>query len=161
MHKTDIIFQELKPEDTDFLNQTEALFLDLHTHLKPMGLTLDLIENGEKIWMTSVKNTLGKFSILVVAIYNNEVIGFGFGALKFLPAYLGGEMIGHTTHMFVKESFRNMKIGYQLYEMLFNWFLMKNVKNIETQIAGINPEVERFLKSIGFKYEFLQLRKFF
>ncbi len=158
--QSNIEIKNLTIQDLDFLNQTEKLFFDLHEYLKPKKLQLPLIENGEKIWVQSIKNTLGKYSTVVVAIKESKVVGFGCGILKFLPEYLGSNKIGSITHFFICDEYRDMNIGKGINEKLYEWFSLQNITSIEVQVAAINPEAEIFWKKNGFAHELIQLRKF-
>lgn len=151
--------RELSYTDEQLLVETEKLFLNLYQHINSKGLLLPLVEKGEKIWMESVKNTLGRYAILAVAIDNNNVVGFGYGMLKFLPDYLGGYNVGVITHFFIDTEYRKKKIGKALCEKLCNWFAQQKVHSVEVEVAAINPEAEKFWKQMGFQYELVQLRK--
>ena len=156
----DIEIKPLTIHDVDLLNQTEKLFFDLHTHLNTKNLLLPLIENGEKIWLQSIKNTLGKYSTIIVAVNKNKVIGFGCGIVKFLPDYLGSHKVGAITHFFICDEYRNMNIGKRINDKLHEWFSLQNISSIEVQVAAINPGAELFWHKNGFKHELIQLRKF-
>ena len=158
--RSNIEIRILSINDVNFLNQAEKLFVDLYEYLKPKNLILPLAENGDKIWMESIKNTLGKYSTLVVAIHENKVIGFGCGTLKFLPEYLGSHKVGAISHFFICKEFRNMNIGKLIVEKLNEWLVLQKVKSIEVQVAAINLEAEIFWKKNEFKHELIQLRKF-
>lgn len=154
-----IEIRELSNTDERLLTQTEQLFLNLYQHINSKGLLLPLIENGEKLWIESVKNTLGRYSILAAAIDNNYAIGFGYGMLKFLPDYLGGHKVGVITHFYIESEYRKKQIGKAICEKLSNWFVQQKVHSVEVEVAAINPEAEKFWKQMGFQHELVQLRK--
>jgi GNAT superfamily N-acetyltransferase len=154
-----IVIQEITLNDVLLLNQVETLFVELYEYIKPKGLALPLLKNGEKLWMESVKNTLGNYSTVIVAIDNGRVIGFAYGMLKFLPDYLGGNKVGVITHFFVVPTYRNMQVGKQLCTRAMKWFESKEISSIEVQIAAVNPDAEKFWKRMGFQFELMQLRK--
>lgn len=158
--QTAISIKELSVQDTELMKDVEYLFLDLYDYLKSRQLALPLIENGEKLWMESIKNTLGKYSTLSVALIDHKVVGFSFGMVKYLPDYLGGKKVGTIPYFFIQSEYRNQQIGTQLVENLCRWFALQKVSSIEVQVAAINPNAEEFWKQMGFEHELKQLRKF-
>jgi ribosomal protein S18 acetylase RimI-like enzyme len=155
-----IVIKEIGVNDLQLLSQTEKLFLELFEYLENTGITLPLINKGEKLWMTSVKNTIGKYSVLKAALDNNDMIGFSHGIVKFLPDYLGGYKVGMISHFYVSATYRNKGIGGQLCRETLNWLRMQNVSSVEVEVTGFNSNAGIFWSRNGFKHELVQFRRF-
>jgi len=124
-----------------------------------MGLMLPLAEGGEKKWIKTARNTAGKFGIVILALNNNDVVGFAHGLIKFLPDYLGGYAVGSITHVFVSDDQKLSGIGKELVNMLEEWFRTKKVHSVELQVITGNPGAKEFWKKLGYTEELTQYRK--
>ena len=88
-------------------------------------------------------------------------MGFAYGAVRFLPDYLGSDKVGVITHIYVRESHRGSGIGGNMLDKLEIWFREKGVSSIELQVVSGNKEAMRFWEQHSFKNELTQYRKFF
>lgn len=135
------------------------LFVRMYEAMDQMGLMMPLVEGGAEKWLKTVKNTSGKFGIVILALSENKPVGFAQGMIRFLPDYLGGYPVGLISHVFVDEKYRREGTGRELVQKLENWLIMKHVHSIELQVIGGNPGAAEFWKRLGYDLELIQYRK--
>ena len=152
-------FSVITDEDQDNWIQVESLFRNMYSYMLELGLMLSLESNGAAKWLTSARNTAGKFGRVVIAKDSEKVIAFAHGMIKFLPDYLGGRPVGIITHIFVDKVYRDKKVGAELVNMLEQWFHLKRVHSVELQVISGNAEAMEFWKNLGFSEELRQFRK--
>ena len=136
-----------------------ALLLLMYSQMEHMSLMLPLAPEGEMKWLSTARNTAGKFGILVLAMDEEEPVGFAHGMLKFLPDYLGGHPVGSITHVFVADEKRRCGVGEALVSDLEEWFRTKKVHSIELQVIAGNPGAKAFWEKLGYLEELTQYRK--
>lgn len=155
-----IELQEIIVADDPRLARVEQMFFDMYDHIRDKGLMTPLIEGGEKIWMNSVKKSLGRFGCLIIASDGEKVIGFVHGLIRFLPDFLGGEKVGFVTHQHIEPDYRGHGLGKRLMEALEQWYHSKGIRQVELQANYYNEYSRKYLESSGYKYEIVQFRKF-
>ena len=155
----DVLFLNLTEESPDDWTQVEGLFREMYALMLELGMMLPLESGGSAKWLTTARNTAGKFGKVVVAKKNEKVIGFAHGMIKFLPDYLGGQPVGIVTHIFVEKDFRDKDVGAGLVSVLEEWFRQKRVHSVELQVISGNPDAMAFWKNLGFREELRQFRK--
>lgn len=143
------------------LNQLSILFKDYYSELKNNGVVLDLVNEGEKLWLEGLKKSLGKTSVLVLVENDGHLSGFAQGNLKLLPDYLGSLRIGVVSHFFVEENARGGSVAAEMYLEMQDWFMQKSVHSLELQVLNKNIVAEKFWLKMGFSHELLQMRKSF
>jgi len=145
---------EIRPltssEDENTLNRVACLFLELYKYMNSLGLIHKLIENGEFLWINTIKKTLGKLNIVVVATYNDSIVGFAAGNIRLLPNYLGSKKVDYISHVFISDGFKNQNIGQKLVEELENCFAEKSVEAIELEVLFENTAGARFWEKLGY-----------
>lgn len=87
---------------------------------------------------------------------NHSIIGSAVGMVQLNQPLLMPEKIGHIGMFIVKFEFRRMGIGYRLYQKLLEWFLSKNVSELQLTIENSNEIAKKFWESIGFKTDYEQ-----
>jgi ribosomal protein S18 acetylase RimI-like enzyme len=151
---------EIEHLDDLLAEQLKQLFLDLHLYMKECGMKLSLAQDGEKIWVESVRKTLKHFGKLVVALEGDRLIGFGHGAMRLTPEHMGSEKVGSITYFYVSPDSRKNNIGKKIALQLENWFSASNVHSIELQVTSENFSGMHFWKALGYEVELMQMRKF-
>ncbi len=141
------------------LEQLLPMFEDLHTVMNEHGMLIELAPNGARIWLDGFRQGLERFSRMVIAESDGKVIGFTCGSLKLAPEYLGGERIGHWTHLYVGHAHRLSGVARRMTAALHEWFAQKGVKNIETQVVIDHPSSVPFVESFGYRMEWFNFRK--
>jgi GNAT superfamily N-acetyltransferase len=152
-------FINLNEHDQEEWEQVESLFRKMYQLMHEMGMMLPLESGGAAKWLSTARNTAGKFGKIVIAKDSGKVIAFAHGMVKFMPDYLGGQAVGLITHIFVDENFRDRQVGARLVAMLEDWFRLKRVHSVELQVISGNPEAMAFWKNLGFAEELRQFRK--
>ncbi len=136
------------------------LFKDMYIEMRESGLMLDLTEKGTEKWLRSLKNTLDRFSGLVVAFKDSIPVGFASGSLAITTDYLGSKKVGVINHVFVLKNFRAKHLAEQMVNSLQGWFREKEVHSIELQVLYLNKGAIEFWEKMGYTKELLQMRKF-
>ena len=135
------------------------LFRMFYTEMEHQGLLLSLASGGEKAWIDSLRQRLGKIAALFVAEDANALVGFSSGFIKLLPAILGGGKIGFIDGLYVLPGYRGQKIASDLYSQIEDWLMQQKVQNIELQVLVGNLAGYRFWQSKGYTAELYQMRK--
>jgi len=146
-------------EEAPVYNRVAYLFSEMHDYMDDKGLVNKLVDNGEYLWINTVKRTLGKFNVIVVAIQEGLIVGFAAGNIRVLPNYLGNKKVGYISHMFVSDKYKNKNIGNKLLEKLEDWFSEKSVQHIELEVLIQNEAACRFWKKKGFITDNLRMVK--
>jgi len=148
-------------KDSPYLDSVQRLFVELFDYMSTSGLLLPLAKDGDKLWRASLEKTIGgRYAILVVARWGDEVIGFGHGTTRFSPNYTGGLKVGYITYVYVSPKSRVRGVGRQIVEALERWFDSKNVHSYELQVLCGNTIGIGFWEDVGYAKELLQMRKF-
>jgi ribosomal protein S18 acetylase RimI-like enzyme len=147
-----------QPEDPDWIVVGE-LFTRMYSRMDEIGLLLPLSADGTEKWLKTVRNTSGKYGLVILVKDWGKAVGFAHGMVKFLPDYLGGFTVGSITHVYVDDDSRRSGIGKALVNQLEDWFLTKKVHSIELQVITGNPLAKEFWKKLGYLEELQQYRK--
>ncbi|MCK9398975.1 MAG: GNAT family N-acetyltransferase [Bacteroidales bacterium] len=147
-----------QPEDPDWIVVGE-LFTRMYSRMDEIGLLLPLSADGTEKWLKTVRNTSGKYGLVILVKDWGKAVGFAHGMVKFLPDYLGGFAVGSITHVYVDDDSRRSGIGKVLVNLLEDWFLTKKVHSIELQVITGNPLAKEFWKKLGYLEELQQYRK--
>ena len=135
------------------------MFEDLHSVMNRHGMLLELAPDGARIWLNGLRSGIERFTRIVIAEMNGEVIGFTCGSLKLAPEYFGGGRIGHWTHLYVHRAHRLSGVARKMTALLHEWFEAKGVRNIETQVVVDHPSSLPFVRSCGYRMEWYNFRK--
>jgi GNAT superfamily N-acetyltransferase len=141
------------------LEEVLPMFEDLHRVMHEHGMLLRLPPDGARIWLDGFRPGLERFNRMVIAWSEGKVVGFTCGSLKLAPEYLGGERMGHWTHLYVGHSHRLSGVARRMTTVLHDWFAEKGVRNIETQVVVRHPSSVPFVESFGYTMEWFNFRK--
>ncbi len=155
-----IHYKIITDTDDKLLSQLEDMFRELYDYIDKKGQKNTLIPGGEKKWIKSVKNTLNKLGVIIVAVSGEEVAGFINGQIRFLPDFLGREKTGFLAHQFIKKNYRGKGIGEKLLKLLEEWFVAKEIRQMELYVNYENDVAKAFYFNSGFENEWIQMRKF-
>ncbi len=136
-----------------------GLFTDMHVGMASDGMRLRLAPDGARMWCEGVVRGSERSGRLVIAEADGVVVGFAHGAIKLAPEYLGGEKLGHVTHLYVRPDLRGSGIGAGLAAALHDWFDTRGVSSIELQVVAGNEGALRFWGALGYEVEIMQMRK--
>lgn len=150
-----VIYREATEED---FPAVIAMYDKLDGFLREFTYNFPVVENVGEKWFETFRRTLGRFSVLYVAEYNGEVVGFIIARLKRVPEYLGGVMVGELKDMWVEHSVRRLGIGEVLLRMAIEWCRQQDVYSVEAQILMGNEPIIKLVEYLGMKPELYQLR---
>lgn len=136
-----------------------ALFKNYYAYFESLGVRLPLASNGGQLWMEAAMQSLGRLSVLPLALAGEKVVGFAQGTVKLLPDYLGAHKVGVVQHVYVTEAYQRQGIAEKLVKALQSWFDEKQVQSVELQVIAGNDKAMAFWKKLGFEPELQQLRK--
>jgi ribosomal protein S18 acetylase RimI-like enzyme len=118
----------------------------------------DDLDQATAAWQASFERTLGRFSFLWVAETERGTQGFLLARLKRAPAYLGGELIGEISDLWVDPELRHQGVAAALVQFAMQQFQTLQVHSVEVQIMAANTQAIAFWQAQGFKPELLQVR---
>jgi GNAT superfamily N-acetyltransferase len=116
------------------------------------------VENVGELWLDMFRRTLGRFSVLYVAEYEEKIVGFIVARVKRVPEYLGGVMVGELKDMWVEPEVRRLGIGEKLLRKAIEWCRDQKVYSVEAQILLGNEPILKLVEYLGMKKELYQLR---
>lgn len=153
--KDRVIYRQATDED---LPAVASLYDKLDQFLREHTYTFPQVENVGELWLDMFRRTLGRFSVLYVAEYEGEIVGFIVARLKRVPAYLGGVMVGELKDMWVEHKVRRLGIGEKLLRLAIEWCRDQDVHSLEAQILLGNEPIIKLVEYLGMKRELYQMR---
>ena len=135
-----------------------AMYAKLDQLLRQHTYTFPEVENVGQLWLDTFRRTLGRFSVLYVAEYQDQVVGFIIARIKRVPEYLGGVMVGELKDMWIEHEVRRLGIGEKLLRLAIEWCRSQNVYSVEAQILLGNEPIIRLVEFLGMQRELYQLR---
>jgi ribosomal protein S18 acetylase RimI-like enzyme len=146
-------------EDDALYDRVAYLFSEMYKYMNTKGLVYKLTNNGEFLWINTIKKSLGKLNMITVATHEEAIVGFAAGNIRLLPNYLGNIKVGYISHVFVIDSYKKKNIGRKLVSELENWFADKSVNTIELEVLVNNNSALQFWESLGYKSDNLRMVK--
>jgi ribosomal protein S18 acetylase RimI-like enzyme len=153
------------PNQVTYREVTEAdfpavarLYDKLDNYLRQLEYTLPKVENPGQLYLEAYRRTLGRFSMIYIAEYENQAVGFILARIKQVPAYRGGVMVGELQDIWVEPQVRRLGVARQLTYMEIEWLKSKEVRSVEVQVLVSNEASLNLVKLFGCKPELLQLR---
>ena len=151
----DVVYREATEADFPIIT---GMYAKLDQLLRQHTYTFPEVENVGQLWLDTFRRTLGRFSVLYVAEYQGQVVGFIIARLKRVPEYLGGVMVGELKDMWVEHEVRRLGIGEKLLRLAIEWCQAQNVYSVEAQILLGNDPILKLVEYLGMKRELYQLR---
>lgn len=109
-------------------------------------------------WLESFRRTLGRYSVLVVAEQDSQLVGFTLGRIKHTPPHRGGVLVGEISDIWVEPRARRFGLGEKLTGMAIDWLMRQNVHSVEAQILDGNVPSWNLFDKLGFQPELRQVR---
>jgi GNAT superfamily N-acetyltransferase len=150
-----VIYREATEADFPIITE---MYAKLDRLLRQHTYTFPEVENVGQLWLDTFRRTLGRFSVLYVAEYQGQVVGFIIARLKRVPEYLGGVMVGELKDMWVEHEVRRLGIGEKLLRLAIEWCHAQDVYSVEAQILLGNEPILKLVEYLGMKRELYQLR---
>ncbi len=151
----------------DFREASEAdlpvvaeMYPKLDQFYRQFSYNFPVVENVGTLWLSSFQRTLGRFSMLHVAEYQGEIVGFMLSRLKRLPAYMGGAMVGELSDLWIEPIARRLGVGEKMLRLAIDWCHEQGVHSIEGQVLKGNEASMKILVRLGFATEINQIRLF-
>ncbi|WP_040247633.1 GNAT family N-acetyltransferase [Psychroserpens mesophilus] len=141
------------------MSQVEQLYKDLYDLEKEFGVSITLVEDGEKIWRKSIEKVLGKFAQIIVVSLGEEIVGLCYGNIKMLPAYFGSIKSGYLDAIIIKAEHRKKGLGDQMIQQLIDWWVANDVVVFEVERQITNENSAKNWERFGFKKELIRYRK--
>ncbi len=141
------------------LEQVADQFEALHASMGGHGMQATLAPNGARLWVDGTRRGLERFGRMVLAVQDGRVVGFTYGVIKLAPEYLGGELLGHWTHLYVDPEHRRSGVANALTACLHQWFAEKAVKATECEVVHDNTLSQAFVRSLGYRPELFRFRR--
>ena len=151
----DVVYREATEADFPIIT---GMYAKLDQLLRQHTYTFPEVENVGQLWLDTFRRTLGRFSVLYVAEYQGQVVGFIIARLKRVPEYLGGVMVGELKDMWVEHEVRRLGIGEKLLRLAIEWCHAQDVYSVEAQILLGNEPILKLVEYLGMKRELYQLR---
>ena len=134
------------------------MYRKIDQFLHQFTYTFPKVEKVGELWLDMFRRTLGRFSILYVAEYQEQMVGFIVARIKRVPEYLGGVMVGELKDMWVEPEVRRLGIGEKLLRMAIEWCHKQQVYSVEAQILMGNEPIIKLIEYLGMKQELYQFR---
>jgi GNAT superfamily N-acetyltransferase len=150
-----VVYREATEADFPIITK---MYAKLDRLLRQHTYTFPEVENVGQLWLDTFRRTLGRFSVLYVAEYQGQVVGFIIARLKRVPEYLGGVMVGELKDMWVEHEVRRLGIGEKLLRLAIEWCHAQDVYSVEAQILLGNEPILKLVEYLGMKRELYQLR---
>jgi GNAT superfamily N-acetyltransferase len=141
------------------MNQVEQLFRQLYDSEKEHGVSVELIEGGEKIWRKSIEKLLGRFAQIIVAADGDVIAGFSYGSIRMMPAYFGGIITGYWEAMIIRPEYRKLGLGDKMTCQLIEWWREKGAVVLEGERLITNESARKNFERLGFKNELIKYRR--
>ncbi|MBE0644919.1 MAG: GNAT family N-acetyltransferase [Bacteroidetes bacterium] len=147
--------------DDPRFDQLAPLFRKYYESMGDKGLMLPLVENGEQLWLESLRKSLGRFYQLVAAIDGNTIVGFVFGYVRITQPYLGSLKVGFWDGLYLEAEYRKGSTVLRMIRLLEGWFKDQRVHSCELQVLVGNEHTWRLWEGLGYKSELYQMRRIF
>lgn len=152
----EVIYREGVEAD---LPAVAAFYDKLDAFLRTYPFTYPEVEDVGTKWLEIFRRTMGRFSIVYIAEYQGEMVGFIMARLKRVPDYLGGVMVGELKDMWIVPEARRLGIAKKLLRMAAEWCWAQGVHSLEGQIMMDNEASFKLLSSVlGVKKELFLVR---
>ena len=95
---------------------------------------------------------------VIVAEYNNELIGSGYARIEDSKAFLKHPQHAFLGFMFVKPEFRGRGVNNKIIQALKQWAVDKNIYELRLEVYNENQAAIKAYEKIGFKKNLIQMR---
>ena len=95
---------------------------------------------------------------VIVAEYNNELIGSGYARIEDSKAFLKHPQHAFLGFMFVKPEFRGRGVNNKIIQALKQWAVDKNIYELRLEVYNEKQAAIKDYEKIGFKKNLIQMR---
>ncbi|MDX1437703.1 MAG: GNAT family N-acetyltransferase [Anaerolineales bacterium] len=147
---TDATYRHATEEDLPIV---AGMYAKLDAALRGFGLGVPEVPDVGGVYAESFRRTLGRFSAIILAELDGEVVGYQAVRIKRLPAYMGGVLVGETAGKWTEPQARRTGIGTRLTRLGLEWLREQGAESVEIQIPEGNTASWELFKRLGFKPE--------
>ena len=158
--RNSISYRRIDCNSDPALDEVAKMFAELYEYVSDKGQQNLMVKDGEKLWIESVKRSLNKMSVIIIAEEKSKVIGFIHGIIRFLPDFLGGEKTGFIAHHYIGHNHRGIGVGRKLLGEVEKWLVSRGVMQSEAYVNIGNVNSKQYFEKNGYTHEIIQLRKF-
>jgi ribosomal protein S18 acetylase RimI-like enzyme len=97
------------------------------------------------------ENISSKKSLVLVAVYNKNIVGYTIASIVKYPLVLQLKQFGTVYELAVQKKLQRNGIGEQLFMETQKWFKKHSLKRIELSVLRKNPISSKFWKKMGFE----------
>lgn len=105
-------------------------------------------KEGTKYYMDRI---LRDDSCVLIAIVENEIVGYLCGGIKKAEAYRNLPILAELENTLVLEDFRSKGIGKQLFDEFVKWCKNKKVGKVKVEASAQNEKAIKFYRTNNFK----------
>lgn len=109
------------------------------------------LKDGEIFYYNIEELILDKASEVMVADYNDKIVGCGYAQIRQAKPYEKHESFAHLGFMFVSPEFRGNGINNLLLNDLKKWILSQGITEVRLQVYDENEAAVRAYEKAGFK----------
>lgn len=143
----------IRPYTVDDIDLIAPLF-DEFVQLNPL---LPYKQNALEIYIKWLYTAYNEPDIRIYVVeQGHSIIGFAVGMIRPNKPLLQPEKIGFIGMFIVQSEFRRRGIGHSLYQQLLEWFVSRDVPEIQLTTEVTNTIANKFWESIGFKTNYEQ-----
>jgi len=123
--------------------------------LSALHATLDSAFERSERWQEEyrhfVRSLIGREdALVVVAVHDRELIGYGVGRISVLPGFFQLRRRGYVHDVVTRESYRKKGVGRRLAESLLAWMRDEGISTVELTVAVRNADAVAFWDRLGF-----------
>ncbi|MNK49134.1 Acetyltransferase YpeA [compost metagenome] len=109
------------------------------------------LKDGEIFYYDITELLSDKATEILVAEYNNQIVGCGYAQIRSGKTYEKHESFAHLGFMFVSAEFRGNGINNLLLNDLKKWILSQGITEVRLQVYDENEAAIRAYEKAGFK----------
>lgn len=150
--------RKAKPEDLDALNELAYKFLAYESDNHDSSYDPDYARTDASALY--VKNKIKSLdSLFLVAIENNEIVGFLAGTLHKRPKARKTVRPASLDELYVEEKFRNQGVGKEMISRFQDWAKKQGANKLKVGTFHKNERALHVYKDLGFKDHIIKLEK--
>jgi ribosomal protein S18 acetylase RimI-like enzyme len=140
----------IRPAESGDLPRVQELWLALVASEQALGAPIRADAQAPQQWLGSFERHLGRFSFVWVVEDQGSVLGFLLARLKTRPPYVGGELVGEISSVFVDRTARRKRSGQALVRTAVEALKRAGATAIEVEAHECNAAARAFWEAQGF-----------
>ncbi len=153
MDTSEVVIKSLKDMSEEDAKQLEPLWAKFKKE------TIDIAyfnynDSPHQHWLSDFQS--GKVKILV-AVYNDKIIGFVLGQIKKDPVFNKYES-AYISGIYLEPKYRGKNIADNMFNEMMSWFKGNNKSVVRLNTMGANKKAQQFYSKMGFVPEIITMR---